>query len=236
MQEIFAAAQRLAMGGTLPIEPVQDTQWQQDRIGKFTASRIADLCTTDRKGEGLGKTALAYIHEVLAERLGDMEENFPTKEMQYGKDNEAAAAAIISEKYKGFQYFADVFFPMPENEKIAGASPDFLIDGKIVGDIKIPYTTRKYIEFIQHLYSPESFKAYSKQYYYQLQMQMICTNTNTAMIAVFNPKFIGTENESIAIRTLMIAKDAEVVEEILKAIAGAEMRLNLLKSAIGLVA
>lgn len=234
MQEIFAAAQRIAMGGTLPIEPVQDNQWEKARVGKFTASRIVDLCTTDRKGEGMGKTALAYIHEVLAERLGDVEENYPTKEMQYGKDNEAAAAAILSEKYKGFQYFSDVFFPMPENESIAGASPDFLIEGKIVGDIKIPYTTRKYIDFIQHLYSPEKLKAYAKGYYYQLQMQMICTNTNAAMIVVFNPKFIGTENEEIAMRSLMIPKDTEVVEEILKAIADAETRLKLLKSAIGL--
>jgi hypothetical protein len=67
-------------------------------------------------------------------------------------------------------------------------------------------------------------------------MQMICTNTTAAMIAVFNPKFIGTENESIAIRTLMIPRDSEVITEILKAIAGAEMKLQLMKAAIGLVA
>ena len=62
--------------------------WQAERIGKITASRIKDLGAKPQKGKALNATMLT----ILSERLtGVSAETFVSKSMQWGIDNETLA-------------------------------------------------------------------------------------------------------------------------------------------------
>jgi len=233
MKALSNAAAYLA-GEFTPVEWSAD-QWLDDRQGKFTASRIAELCTKDRSGKGLGKTALSYIYEVLCERLGDVEENFVTKEMQYGIDNEPIAAELLSNLYAGFRYLGQYFFkyPNPELKDYAGASPDFMIGNDICGEIKVPYASRKFLEYLQ-LETQADLLKYNKDYYYQVQMQIACTGAKMGLFVVYNPKWLVGDLRERCLKTIEIQQDKEVIAEIETAIMQAKEILDNIAKKQGL--
>jgi hypothetical protein len=216
---------------SVPISEANAPTWMQQRMGRFTASRISELCTKDRSGKEFGKTAYSYIYEVFGQLLGDLEDNIQTKEMLHGLEYEPVAAELLAKKYgKRFKYLSTVFYKMPPKalNEWGGASPDFMVGKAIVGDIKIPYTTRKFIEYLA-LNNGMDLLAYSKPYYYQLQMQMACTGAKKGVLAVFNPKFMGTANNRKCFKFIDVARDEIVINEIKTAIKNAIDIISQLK-------
>lgn len=225
MKALSNAAAYLA-GEFTPVEWTGD-QWLNDRQGKFTASRIAELCTKDRSGKAMGKTAISYIYEVLCERLGDVEENVVTKEMQYGIDNEPIAAEMLSNLYADFRYLGQYFFKYPKSDlsDFAGASPDFMLGNDVCGEIKVPYTSRKFLEYLQ-LETQYDLLKYNKDYYYQVQMQIACTGAKSALLVVYNPKWLIGDLQSKKLKQMQILPDNEVIAEIENAIRQGVYHLN----------
>lgn len=216
MKALSNAAAYLA-GEFTPVEWTGD-QWLNDRQGKFTASRIAELCTKERSGKGMGKTAISYIYEVLCERLGDIEDNIVTREMQYGIENEPIAISILSKRYADLRHLGQFFFKHPHKElsEHAGASPDFMIGNEICGEIKVAYTSRKFIEYMQ-LNTQADLLKYNKAYYYQVQMQIVCTGATQALFVAYNPKWLADMQDK-CLKFLPINRDEAVIQEIESAV------------------
>jgi putative phage-type endonuclease len=138
--------------------------WFQVRIGKVTASRVADVIAKTKTGYSASRDN--YMAQLICERLtGQKGESFTNAAMQHGTDTEPLARAA----YEALQ---DVlvdevgFVPHPTIE-MAGASPDGLVGEDGLLEIKCPNTATH----IETLIS----KVVPGKYNTQMQFQMACT-------------------------------------------------------------
>lgn len=141
-------------------------EWYDARLGRFTASRISELMGV----KGLGLTGENYAFELACEEVFGIEEDadFVSYDMQRGINLEPMAF----EKFKLIKQleFIDVqkcsFFAYGQN---AGASPDGLVNNDAILEIKCPRST-KFFKLVKD-------SIIDKNYIYQMQMQMMCTNS-----------------------------------------------------------
>jgi exodeoxyribonuclease (lambda-induced) len=144
-------------------------EWFDARLGRFTASRISELLGV----RGLGLTGENYAFEKACELVYgvDEEEDFETFDMRRGTELEPIAFRKFKE-LKQFE-FLDVkestFFPFGEN---AGSSPDGLVGEDAILEIKCP-RSKKFFKLVAL-----GADAIDSGYYDQMQMQMMCTNSN----------------------------------------------------------
>jgi len=145
--------------------------WFEMRKGRFTASDIVRLLGKD----GLKMTSQSiesFAFEKAVEILYgiDEEESFISFDMQRGIDQEPLAF----QKFKDIKEleFLDVqecsFFPYGEH---AGASPDALVGKNAVLEIKNPRRVKFFKQIV------DSVDDIDSKYIAQMQMQMLCTNS-----------------------------------------------------------
>ena len=141
-------------------------EWYDARLGRFTASRISELMGV----KGLGLTGENYAFELACEEVFGIEEDadFVSYDMQRGINLEPMAF----EKFKLIKQleFIDVqkcsFFAYGQN---SGASPDGLVNNVAILEIKCP-RSNKFFKLVKD-------SIIDKNYIYQMQMQMMCTNS-----------------------------------------------------------
>jgi putative phage-type endonuclease len=139
-------------------------EWFTIRIGKVTASRVADVIAKTKTGYSASRDN--YMAQLVCERLtGQKGESFSNAAMQHGTDTEPLARAA----YEALQ---DVlvdevgFVPHPTIE-MAGASPDGLVGADGLLEIKCP-NTATHIETLLSQGVPGKYNT-------QMQFQMACT-------------------------------------------------------------
>ena len=67
-------------------------EWLQARVGKVTASRVADVAAKTKTGWGASRAN--YMAQLIAERLtGNVQESFTNGAMQWGTEKEPEARA-----------------------------------------------------------------------------------------------------------------------------------------------
>lgn len=142
-------------------------EWFAARLGKVTASRVADVMAVGRGGAP-SATRKNYMMELLCERLsGESAPSFSTPEIRRGLEIEPLARAGY-EINTGYEVVEVGMIPHP---KIVGfgASPDGIImleKGKGGLEIKCPNTA-------QHVSVMQSGR-HDKQYEWQMLAQMAC--------------------------------------------------------------
>ena len=98
--------------------------WFEARLGKVTASRVADLMATTKSGYAASRDNL--MAQLIVERLtGQKQESYTNAAMQWGTDQEPFARAAY-EIATGQMVEECGFIPHPTIEG-AGASPDGLV-------------------------------------------------------------------------------------------------------------
>jgi len=114
-------------------------EWLLARAGMITASRICDVMAVLKKKDAEAADRYNYKVELIAERLtGLPEEQFVSKEMLWGTQNEGAARSHYEMMR---ELLADtVGFGIHPDMDFAGASPDSLIDLDGGLEIKCPKT------------------------------------------------------------------------------------------------
>jgi putative phage-type endonuclease len=139
-------------------------EWFTIRIGKVTASRVADVIAKTKTGYSASRDN--YMAQLVCERLtGQKGESFSNAAMQHGTETEPLARAA----YEALQ---DVlvdevgFVPHPTIE-MAGASPDGMVGEDGLIEIKCPNTAT-------HIDTLLSESVPSK-YFTQMQFQLSCT-------------------------------------------------------------
>lgn len=192
----------------------------------LTAEELAARPKGDTKikvNTEFGETAMTYIKEVLKESMTGISKQGPTTwAMQWGNENEPVAARLYAEKYPDFIYYGGFnpkFFPWDEHEDMAGGSPDGERP-KLVAEIKCPDT--KFMDywaiskgFIFGREDPyqgtinEWLKDYEKDYYVQIQANMIFCKKQAAHLIVFDPRMPEPEHQLVI---LTIQEDLEYQE------------------------
>jgi putative phage-type endonuclease len=153
-------------------------EWFHARLGKVTASRIADVIARTKTGWGAGRKN--YAAELVAERLtGTPAEKFTNAAMTWGTETEPMARAAY-EFYRDAEVSAVGFVPHPAID-MSGASPDGLIGADGLVEIKCPNTAT-------HINTLLEKGAIPDKYVVQVQWQMACTDRQWCDWASFDPR------------------------------------------------
>jgi hypothetical protein len=159
------------------------SEWQNARVGKFTASEIWKLFVGGKsKTEEFGETAKTYIFEKAVEEYCGFKKKFSNKAMEHGVFNELEGfVAFVNASGLDFELSSSTFFALGDN---AGASPDGVLyrgmDIVSVCDIKCPFDP---VSFFSQKDEFMFGNKMPKYYFYQLQMQMLCTGANDSYLA-----------------------------------------------------
>lgn len=151
--------------------------WFQQRMGRVTASRIADLMARTRTGYGASRKN--YLAQLVCERMtGQPQDSFTNAAMQWGIDKEPDAKAAY-EFFTG-NNVEPAGFVLHPNMPDAGASPDGYVGEDGLIEAKCPNTAT-------HIETLLSGKVDNK-YILQIQWQLACTNREWADFVSYDPR------------------------------------------------
>jgi putative phage-type endonuclease len=157
--------------------PQGSPEWIAARLGRVTASRVADVIARTKSGPAASRTN--YAAELIAERLtGRPAERYRSAEMIWGSETEPLARAAYS-----FRCDVDVepagFVDHP-GIAMSGASPDGLVGAEGLVEIKCP-NTATHIDTLLRAHVPEKYVS-------QMQFQMACTGRAWCDFVSFDPR------------------------------------------------
>ena len=155
-------------------------EWFAVRNGKITASKLGDLMRVTKYGESTYKTRLRM--ELAIERLTgkSASPNFMNQAMKDGVEREPDARKLF-EAITGKEVAECGSFDHPDIVNTS-ASPDGLIRGEdAVLELKCP----THITHAKNLLSEKM----PKNYEYQVQWQIACTESEYAYFASYHPDF-----------------------------------------------
>jgi putative phage-type endonuclease len=152
-------------------------EWFASRLGKVTASRVADVIAKTKSGYSASRDN--YMAQLICERLtGQQGESFTNAAMTWGTETEPLARSA-------FEAYADVmveevgFVPHPSIE-MSGASPDGLVGLFGMLEIKCP-NTATHIDTLLTQTVPG-------KYITQMQWQMRCCERQWCSFVSFDPR------------------------------------------------
>lgn len=152
-------------------------EWYQERLGKVTASRVADVIAKTKSGPSASRAN--YAAQLIVERLtGVPAEAYTNAAMQWGTDMEPEARSAY-EFYRACEVEQIGFVRHP---KIAdtGASPDGLVGSDGLIEIKCP-NTATHIETLLGRTVPA-------KYVTQMMWQMACTGRKYCDFVSYDPR------------------------------------------------
>jgi putative phage-type endonuclease len=188
--------------------------WFAARLGKVTASRVADVIAKTKSGYSASRDN--YMADLIVERLtGQKASTFTNAHMEWGTATEPAARVAYS-AYTG-ELVEEVGFIDHPRIANSGASPDGVVGEGLV-EIKCPATAT-------HLDTLLAGTVPSK-YIPQMQWQMACTNTRFCDFVSYDPRLpdhlrlfvkpVRRDNEYIAMLETEVTKFLTELEEKLK--------------------
>ncbi len=197
-------------------------EWKQLRLGKVTASRVADVVARTKTGYGASRAN--YMAQLIAERLTDTPaESYTNAAMQHGVDTEPEARAAY-EFYQGVTVQQVAFVPHPQIDQ-AGASPDGLVGEDGLVEIKCP-NTATHLETLLGQAVPAKYET-------QMQFQMACTGRQWCDFVSYDPRM--PENMRLFIKRLPRddKRIAELESEIAAFLLEMAVKLSQLNSLYG---
>lgn len=179
-------------------------EWFAARLGRVTASRVADVIAKTKTGWGASRAN--YMAELVAERLtGERAPSFSNAAMQWGTDQEPNARAAYELRFD--VDVAQVGFVSHPALEMAGASPDGLVGDVGLVEFKCP-NTATHIDTL--LGEPIASK-----YVAQMQWQMACTGRQWCDFVSFDPRL----PESMTLFVQRIHRDAKFIGDLERSIA-----------------
>jgi putative phage-type endonuclease len=178
----------------------QGTQeWIEARLGKVTASRVADVAAKTKTGWGASRAT--YMGELIAERLtGKPVEKYTNAAMQWGSDIEADARAAY--QFERATIVTQIGFAPHPSIEMAGASPDGLVGDDGLIECKCPNTST-------HIDSLLGQNVPGK-YVTQMQWQMACTGRKWCDFVSFDPRM----PEHMQLLIQRVERDDKHIEEL----------------------
>ncbi len=172
--------------------------WFEARLGKVTASRVADVLATLKTGEAASRRN--YRMELVCQRLtGQREEGYTNSHMERGIELEPIARSLY--EFKQGVTVTEIGFVDHPSIEMAGASPDGLVGLYGLIEIKCPTPAN-------HVDTLLSGKAPSK-YIPQMQWQMACTGARWCDFVSYCPAL----GENLELFIVRVDRDDEYIAE-----------------------
>jgi len=163
-------------------EEQRTEEWFSARLGKVTASRLADVLAKTKTGYSASRTN--YMTQLVLERITQTKaESYSNSAMEWGVTQEPFARAAY-EAHTGQMVEEVGFIPHPEIEA-AGASPDGLVGDDGMVEIKCPSSSTALEVWLTHSQGGNPVDA---KYYAQMQWQMRCADRSWCDYVVFDPR------------------------------------------------
>ena len=179
--------------------------WFQARLGKVTASAVADVLAKTKTGVSASRGN--YLIKLAIQRVtGQIEESYTNDAMQWGIDNEDQAR--VAYEIASGKFVDQVGFVDHEIIDWFGCSPDGLVDDDGLVEIKCPNSATHWEYF--------KTKEVPKKYFIQMQAQMSCTGRKWCDFVSFDPR-MPERSQLLIIRvprdnTFIDLMEAEVME------------------------
>jgi putative phage-type endonuclease len=174
-------------------------EWQALRVGKLTASRVADMLATVKTGESMSRKNLRA--DLIAERLtGSKTDSYSNSAMNWGVETEPQARVA----YEVFSYnFVDqvAFVDHPTIANF-GCSPDGLVGDDGLIEIKCPNTST-HLEYIETRKPPTKYMT-------QMMSQMSVTGRRWCDWVSFDPRL----PDGLKLLVVRIERDDEMIAKI----------------------
>jgi len=173
-------------------------EWREARLGKVTASRIADLMAKTKTGYSSSREN--YMAQLICERLtGKVTEGFTNAAMEWGTQTEPEARAAYSARTG--ELVEEVGFICHPTIEGAGASPDGIVGEGLV-ELKAPNTST-HLEYIFAGKPPAKYVA-------QMQWQMCVTGRPFCDFASYDPRL----PEHLRLFIKRVPRDDQYIAEI----------------------
>jgi putative phage-type endonuclease len=171
-------------------------EWFAARLGKVTASRVADVLAKIKSGESASRKN--YKMELVVQRLTNkVGESFTNAAMEWGTEQEPFAR-MAYEAHTGTFVKEEGFVDHPTIEGF-GCSPDGIVGEGLI-EIKCPNTAT-------HIETVLENKAPSK-YIPQMQCQMACTGAKWCDFVSFDPRV----PEDLQLFVVRVERDQEYID------------------------
>lgn len=170
-----------------PDEIVQGSdEWKEIRLGKATASRIADVIAKGKSGPSMSRAN--YLAQLVAERLtGAVADGFQSDAMERG--NEVEPDARNAYAFRSGVEVEQIGFVQHPTIEMSGASPDGLIGADGLVQFKCP-NTATHIDTLRR-------GVISGRYQTQMLWEMACTGRAWCDFVSFDPRLPETMTLSI---------------------------------------
>lgn len=152
--------------------------WRQLRLGRVTASRVADIVARTKTGYSTSREN--YLTELLLERITGFPTNrFQSDAMRYGTEMEPLARAAYA--FDMDVNVEQIAFATHPSIEMAGASPDGLVGNLGLVEIKCPQPAA-HLETLLSETVPD-------KYVKQVMWQMACCEREWTDYVSYNPSF-----------------------------------------------
>jgi putative phage-type endonuclease len=193
-------------------------EWFAARLGKVTASRVADVVARTKSGYSASREN--YMADLIVERLtGQKASSFSNAAMEWGVEQEPHARAAYSARTG--ELLEEVGFIDHASIAMAGASPDGRIGGHNLVEFKCP-NTATHLEYLLAVKPPEKHVA-------QMQWQMACAGAEWCDFVSYDPRL----PENLQMLIVRVPRDAariaELEGEVIKFLSELESKIIKLK-------
>ena len=197
-------------------------EWFAARIGRVTASRVADIMRTTKSGPAASRKN--YLAELVCERLtGNKAEGFESAAMAWGTECEPMARAEY--EVRNIVTVEEVGFCRHPTITMAGASPDGLVGDDGLIEIKCPNTSTHIETLMTGKIDPD--------YLVQMGWQMECTGATWCDFVSFDPRLPADMQLWVKRVPRDNAMIAEIEGEVRKFLAEMAAKIAALESRYG---
>jgi putative phage-type endonuclease len=193
---------------------IQGTEeWLLARVGKVTASRVHDIVATTKSG-GFTAGRKNYLAELVTERLtGEPAPSYQNGAMVWGIECEPEArAAYVKHTSSMIKAVAVEEVGFVEHPTIAnaGCSPDGLVGGDGLIEIKCPFNTAIHLETLLT-------RKVNVEYMDQMQFQMACTGRKWCDFVSYDkrlPNLRNADGETMRLFILRVPRDEKKISDL----------------------
>lgn len=174
-------------------------EWFAIRLGKVTASRVADVIAKTKSGYSASRAN--YMAELVCERLtGQKGDFYQNAAMLWGTNTEPMARAAYEQRTG--ELVEEVGFVLHSSIANAGCSPDGLVGEDGLVEIKCP-NTATHIDTLLSKEAPSKYMA-------QMQWQMACTERKWCDFVSFDPRM----PENMQFFCIRVHRDANAIMDL----------------------
>ncbi len=201
--------------------------WFADRLGKVTASRLADVLAKTKTGYSASRNN--YMTQLVLETITQSRaESYTNLAMAWGTEQEPFARAAYEAKTG--QMVEEVGFLPHPTISLAGASPDGLVGDDGMVEIKCPSTSTALECWLTQ---SQGGNAVDSKYFAQMQWQMRCADRSWCDYVVFDPRMPAKAQLFVT----RVERDEEWLknaeEEVTKFLVEMQAKVETLKTIIG---